>query len=152
MIACLLALSLSAPAPAADTVSPKYQTPGNYFEKNTAGLKGDVSFLLFKDRAAFDAVLAKRPPLMGEKRDTSTIDFAKQTVAAVIHRGAMTWSYKVESVTVKGTTATVVYSATPGPRGTANFASPLVVVVDQAGITKVVFQENGKDAGSAEAK
>ena len=46
----------------------------------------------------------------------------------------------------------VVYPNGTGAPGTANYASPMIVSVPKDKVKKVSFIENGKTAGTAEAK
>ncbi len=154
MIALVLTLALAAPVPAdkAKAEKAEYTVHGNYFEKNNAGLKGDASYLLLTDQTAFDKVfgtgfvMGYKPVVLPKEA------FDTKVVAAVIHRGNTITTYEVTGVTTDGVTLTVEYKATAGPAGTATFASPLVVSVDKRAIAKVVFVENGKEAGTAGAK
>jgi len=148
--------ALVAPAGAAD--EPKgdkieYTLHGGHFEKNTAGLKGDQSFLLFTDRDAFDKifgagfVMGKKPPVVPKDA------FEKNVVVAVITRGKAITTYEVEKMTLdKDGTLYVQYKATTGAAGTATFASPLVVSAPKEKVKKVAFIENGKTVGTAEGK
>ena len=72
-------------------------------------------------------------------------------MVAVIHRGNAASTYEVEKLTTEGDTLTVRYKATEGKAGTAKFASPMILSVDKGKFKKVVFIENGKEAGSAES-
>jgi hypothetical protein len=121
-----------------------------YFEKNNSGLKGDVSYLMFTDKDAFDKVFAARPPLMGGKKPVLLTKDAldKNLVAAVVKRGNAVTTYAVEKVTRDGDTLYVQYKATAGPPGTATFASPLVVSAPKDKVKKVAFIENGKTVGT----
>ncbi len=125
-----------------------------YFEKNNSGLKGDTSLLALTDQAGFDKVFAARPPLMGGKKPMLLAKeaFDKQFVAAVIRRGNSITTYNVEKVTLDGDTLYVQYKATPGPAGTATFASPLVISASKEKVKKVAFIENGKTVGTADVK
>jgi hypothetical protein len=126
----------------------------SYFEKNNSGLKGDASFIAFTDKAGFDKTFAARPPLMGGKKPVLLPKgaFDKNFVAAVIRRGNSITTYEVEKVTRDGDTLYVQYKATPGPAGTATFASPLIVGAPKEKVKRVVFIENGKAVGSSDVK
>ncbi len=132
----------------------EYAAYPDYFEKNTAGLKGEASYLAFADAEAFAKVFALRPPLMGGKKAAPVPDAAwgKQAVVAVVKRGNAVTAYTVEKVTADGETLYVQYKAEAGKPGTATFASPLVVAADKGKAKKVVFIENGKKVGEAELK
>src|SRR5262245_45049436 len=81
-----------------------YATYADYFEKNTSGLKGDQSFLVFADKEAFEKVLDLRRPLMGDKKPAPVPAdaFEKKLVFAVISRGNAITTYAVEKVTADG--------------------------------------------------
>jgi hypothetical protein len=126
-----------------------------YFEKNTSGLKGATSFLCITDQEAFDKIFQARPPLMGgEKPKLLPNDaFEKHIVAAAILRGDKPYQYKTEKVTADDGTLYVRYQAkaTGDDKGTAKFASPLVITVPKEKYKSIVFIANGKKAGTAEA-
>jgi hypothetical protein len=125
-----------------------------YFEKNNSGLKGDASYVAFADKAGFDKTFAARPPVMGGKKPVLLPKgaFDKQFVAAVVKRGNSITAYEVQKVTRDGDTLYVQYKATPGPAGSARFASPLIVGAPKEKVKRVVFIENGKAVGSSDVK
>lgn len=131
-----------------------HATYPDYFEKNTSGLKGDVSFVAFTDQKEFDKVFALRPPLMKGKKSVPLPDkvFEKQVVFSIIKRGNSITTYTVEKVTADGEALYVQFKSEAGPPGTATFASPLIVAADKGRAKKVVFIENGKEIGAAEVK
>jgi hypothetical protein len=150
----LLALALAGAVHADDKIEARgskveFDVHSGHFEKNNSGLKGDVSFLAFTDRAAFDKVFGIGA-VMDKKQNFVPKDaFAKKMVVAVIHRGKAVWTYKVDKVTADGDELYVQYEATPEKESdTAKFASPLIVSVDKGKYTSVVFIENGKKAGT----
>jgi hypothetical protein len=152
LAACLL--PAAAPVPPGDGKAKpvEYTVHSGHFEKNTAGLKGEASYLALTDKAVFDQVFGAAFT-SGRKPNVVPQDaFEKKLVAAVVKRGNAPWTYKVEGVTLDGGTLTVKYTATQGQAGTATFASPLIVSADRAGVKKVEFVENGKPAGTAEVK
>lgn len=122
-----------------------------HFEKNNAGLKDEPSLLLIADQKRFDAIFGSAFTMGAKPKVVPNGAFEKKVVAAVIHRGNAVWSYEMQGATLDGGTLTVRYKATEGKPSTASFASPLIVSVDKGAIKKVVFVENGKDIGSAEA-
>lgn len=132
----------------------EYATYPDYFEKNNSGLKGDLSFIAFTSKDGFEKVFALRPPLMGGKKSVPVPDnaFEKKLVFAVITRGPAITHYTVEKVTRDGETIYVQYKSQTDKPGTATFASPLILAADKGKTTKVVFIENGKTVGTAEAK
>lgn len=122
-----------------------------HFEKNNAGLKGELSLLFITDQERFDMVFGSAFTMGKKPNVVPKGAFEKKLVVAVIHRGNATWTYEVEKVTTEGETLTVKYKATEGKAGTAKFASPMILSVDKGKFKKVVFIENGKETGSAEA-
>lgn len=145
-LALLASLAISADAKGEKVA---YTSPSSYFEKNTAGLKGEVSYLLFKDAESFDKVfgvatiMGKTPNILPKSA------FDTMVVAAVIKRGKALTMYTVDKVTAEGDTLTIAYTAKTGPVSSANYAMPLIVAVDKAKVAKVVFIENGKEVGTA---
>jgi hypothetical protein len=146
---------LAAPAGADEAKGEKveFAVHDGQFEKNNAGLKGDQSFLLITTRAGFDKVFGAAF-VMGKKPNVVPKDaFDTRVVAATIKRGNAVTTYEVQKVTLdKDGTLYVRYTATAGPPGTATFASPLIVTAPKDKVKKVAFVENGKTAGTAEAK
>lgn len=121
-----------------------------YFEKNTSGLKGDVSYLVLPDKKGFDeafgigVVMGKKPDLISEGA------FEKKLVIAVINGGDAPITYKVDGVTAADGALQISYTATAGKKSdTARFASPLIITVSNGDYKTVNFIENGKEAGSA---
>ncbi len=144
----MLTLPLVVLALAADP--PAFTVHTGHFEKNSSGLSGDASFLLFTSAEAFDKVFGTVPPVGVRKPSpVNTGAFDKTVVAAVVRRGKAVVTYTEVSVKIDGDTATVKYSSEAGTPGTATFASPLVVSLPKASVTKVVFVENGKEVGTA---
>jgi hypothetical protein len=143
--AVLAALLLAAGLGRGEEKAVDYKVHSGHFQKNTAKLKGDSSYLVLGDRKAFDAVFgvaftAKKPNSV--PRDA----FDKGLlVAAVIKRGKAVTTYNVEKVTLEDGTLKVRYKATSKPGGgSARFASPLILTVPRKGVTAVEFVENGK--------
>ena len=131
-------------------------TFGGHFEKNNSGLKGDSSFLLIPDTAAFDKVFGTVPPagLGKQPPGRKTVPVTKATfetslVAAVVKRGDAVTTYSDVAAYLDGDTVTVTYTAETGKPSTAKFASPLFVAVPKDKVKKVVFVENGKEVGTA---
>ncbi len=149
----LILLALAAPLSAITARMAKvdFDVHTGQFESNKSGLKGDASYLVFTDRAAFDAVfgaaftMGKKPNVVPKEA------FDKKMVVAVIKRGDVLFEYKVSQVTTDDGTLYVEYTATAkgDAGGTAKFASPLIVSVEKGKYTDVVFIENGKKAGAA---
>lgn len=122
------------------------------FEKNTSGLSGPVSVLVFTSREAFDKVFGVAF-VMGKRPNVVPKDaFDSKLAVAVVHRGNALWNYEVEKVAAEGGTLTVRYRAGPGMRTGATFASPLILTVDKDKVKRVVFVENGRQVGTADVK
>ncbi len=131
---------------------PEFAVQTGHFEKNNSGLKGDSSFLMMKDFDAFEKVFGTVPPLMGGGRKGNPVKketFEKNLVAVVIKRGTSVTTYTEVGAKVDGETLTVTYKSEAGAASAATFASPLIVAVPTGKISKVVFVENGKEAGEA---
>jgi hypothetical protein len=121
-----------------------------HYEKNTSGLSGEASFLVYHDFAEFEKVFGVVPPIGARKPNPVTDDvLADNRVVAVIKRGKAVVVFTEVAVTSDGQTLTVRYKAEVGAPGAATFATPLVVSVPKGKETKVVFVENGKEVGSA---
>jgi hypothetical protein len=129
----------------------EYTAYPGYFEKNDSGLKGDASYLAISTPKLFDATFGIGFT-MGKKPDVLPKDaFDSKVAAAVIKRGKAITEYKVEKVTADDDTLYVQYTTTEkGGGGTAMYASSLIVAVDKAKLKKVVFIENGKEAGTGD--
>jgi len=145
--ACALILCATGRAVADDVTKEKavpFEQHSGYFESNKSGLKGPVSYLVFTDRTDFDKVFGVAFT-MGRRPNVLPKDAFKTRLAfAVIKRGDLIWTYKVEKVTAKEGTLTVTYAATSKAGGTARFASPLIVSVDKGDYSRIDFVENGK--------
>jgi len=158
LLAALFAVAICTAAFAED--KPKGEkldlgTFGGQFEKNNSGLKGDSSFLLLSDHAAFEKVFGTVPPAgLGKNLGRKTVPVTKATfdtslVAVVIKRGDAVTTYSDIAAYLDGDTVTVTYTADTGKPSTAKFASPLFVAVPKDKVKKVVFVENGKEVGTA---
>jgi hypothetical protein len=155
--AVTLALLAAGLAPAADKDQPRgkkvdYAVHSGYFEKNNSGLKGAESFLAFAAKQDFEKVFGAAFVVGAKQRFLPRDAFDKRLVAAVIKRGPMLWTYTVEAVTEDGGTLYVQYKAAAkgGGNGTARYASPLILSAERGGLSRVVFIENGKKAGTAD--
>lgn len=158
LIVGVTVLALGAGLAGADEPSAKgekvgHEMYGPYFEKTTSGLKGDASHLAITDQAAFDKTFGSGFTMGARPRLIPKDTFDKHIVVAVIKRGSSIHTYKVEGVTADGGTLTVKYKAEAGPASaTARFSSPLILTVEKGKLEKVVFIENGKEAGTAVIK
>jgi hypothetical protein len=155
----MIATLKKADSATATTGTIAYTQGEGYFVKNTHPIPANgISCLWLNDQAAFDAVFQKAPPLMNSKR-TDPVSRAGAVAFAIIHQGSAVPEMNMTSVTVADGVATVAYTLTqPKAEGSATFAVPLILVVDQAAIDKaggaksVRFVENGKEIGTAQAK
>jgi hypothetical protein len=144
MIVHLLALSLVATADPAV----KLTVHTGHFEKISSGLKGDASFQVFTEFAAFEKVLGVVPSVGPRKANQVTAaTFQDHDLLVVIKRGKAIVTYTEVSVTSDGSTLTLSYKTDTGTPGTAEFASPLVVSVPKGKAGSVKYQENGKEVG-----
>jgi hypothetical protein len=151
----LLPALLAAPVPAKpEEKRLEAVTHTGYFEKNTSGLKGDASQLVFTGSEEFGKIFGVLPPPMkaGYYRYVPDSTFDKNLVLAVITRGASTATYSDVSTTISGTTLTVHYKSALGAPSTATFATPLILSVPKEGIKTVVFIGNEKESAKIEVK
>jgi hypothetical protein len=148
----MVGLSLAAEGEQAKGKKADYAVHTGYFQKNNAGLKGASSYLALATREQFDKIFGVAF-IAGAKQNFLPKDaFETKLVAAVIKRGNALWKYQVEKVTADKGTLYVQYKAASKPGGSARFASPLIVSVDRDKLTRIVFIENGKKAGTAEVR
>jgi hypothetical protein len=127
------------------------QHANGYFEKNNAGLKGDLSTLAITDAKTFDSIFGIGR-VMGPMPNFLPEDaFDKKMVVAVIKRGNAFYQYKVDSLTTSDDALYLKYTATGnGAGGTATFASPLILSLDKGKYKSVVFFEGDKKVGKVE--
>jgi len=144
-----LVFALAIPALAEDKPAEITVRTG-HFEKNNSGLKGDTSFLILRDLEAFEKVFGTVPPLGNKKNNPVTkADFEKNAVVAVITRAAAITTYREVTGATQDGKLTLKYKSVTGPAGTANFASPLIVLIPKDGLKEAVFIANGTEAGTA---
>ncbi len=122
-----------------------------YFVKNDAPLKDNPAYLVLTDKQQFDHVFGiartlKKPRLIDARA------FDKKLAVAAIKRGNSVWAYKVDKVTAADGELRVSYLASGGDPTAAQFASPLIVLVDRHDYARVVFVENGKEVARANVK
>jgi hypothetical protein len=144
----LMAAVLAAPAAVqADEKVVEYvvHAPG-YFESNKSGLKGAESHLIFTDQKAFDSVFRSVFVPGGKAKLLPKDAFDKQMVIATIKRGMEIVEYKVEKLVADDGVLKLSYSAKGKGKGTATYASPLIVSLPKGKYTAVEFIENGKTA------
>ena len=142
---CLPPLLAAAPdrEEAAKGKKVKYERYNGYFEKNSSGLTGGSSYLVFTNRDAFDKVFGVAR-VIGKQKFLPKDALEKQMVVTVIKRGSTLWKYNVEKVTEDDDTLYIQYEATGEESKTAKYKSPLIVAVDKGKYKKVIFIENGK--------
>jgi hypothetical protein len=121
-----------------------------YFEKNNSGLKGESSYLALTSQPAFDKIFGIGFVVGAKQKFLPKGAFESKQVVAVIKRGNALWTYTVEKVTADEGTLYIQYKTGSKEGGGARFASPLIVAVERAPYTRVVFVENGKEVGKAE--
>jgi hypothetical protein len=146
----LVALVCAVPAPAQNgshglaVSSERYD---GYFERNDSGLKGKTSYLAFTTRESFDKVFHPAPTMEpGEVKFLPDDAFGSKLVVATVRRGSFTSIYDVTGVEARGRTLYVRYDVKDEPRSGATFASPLILAVDRAHYSRVVFVEGGRSA------
>jgi hypothetical protein len=140
-------------AVADDRPKPDLVIHTGHYEKNSSGLTGDASLLLFADGDGFERVFGAIPAAgVGGGRKTNAVTkatFEKRVVAAIVKRGNATTTYTEVAAAVDGDTLTVKYKTESGTPGTATFSSPLIISVPKGKEMRVVFVENGKEVGVA---
>jgi hypothetical protein len=147
----LLALAAAlapAPEPAEQKVDFTVLGPG-YFESNKSGLKGEASYLAFKTSEAFGKVFKSHFVPGGKAKLLPKGAFEKQMVVAVVKRGQETFAYKVAGLTAAGGVLKLRYTSQGRGKGTATFASPLIVALPKGKYTAVEFFDGDKKVGSA---
>jgi hypothetical protein len=147
-VLCLPLFLVAAPAPAPEGAKGdkvEYDVHNGHFVRNDAGLKGDSSYLVFTDRAAFDKVFGVAA-VMRKQNFVPKDAFEKKMVVAVVKTGKTITEYKVNKVTAADGTLTIDYTTTTPKNGTGKYSSPLIVSVDRNKYKSVVFIENGKEA------
>jgi hypothetical protein len=145
MLAVLCVPLLAVAGDEAKGAKVEFDVHSGHFQKNNTDLKGDASYLVFGDRAAFDKVFGVAATM--KKQNFVPKDaFEKKMVVAVIKRGNAVTEYKVDKVTADAGTLYVQYTTTSKGPTAASYASPLIVSLDKGAYTSVVFIENGKKA------
>lgn len=117
---------------------------GGYFVSNQFEPAAPRSFVVARDRAAFDAVFGAGF-VMGDRSHRLADDaFDKSIVLAVIKRGNQLWNFSMTDATSADGVLTVSYTAKADPPGSAEFSSSLIASVPKADYREIRFQENGK--------
>jgi hypothetical protein len=123
----------------------------SYFVKNNAPVKDNPAYLVFTDAKGFDQVFGigatmKKPKVIDPE------EFKTKIAVVAIRKGNAVWTYQVKQVTSAGTELRIEFEAKEGNPSTAEFASPLIVLVDGRDYTRVVFVENGKEVAKVDVK
>jgi uncharacterized protein YecT (DUF1311 family) len=125
-----------------------FETYNGYFVSNKFEPDAPASFVVIKDRKAFDDVFGTAM-VMGDKSHRLPADFfeskaVSRIVLAVVKRGHAVWQFKVKDVSERAGTLILSYTATAGKESSATFASPLIVAVPGGVYAGVRFEENGQ--------
>ena len=115
-----------------------------YFVSNKFEPDKPTSFVAITDQKRFDEVFGVAFVMRDRANRLKTGALKTRMVVAAIHRGNAMWEYKVVRATAEGGTLYLDYTARQGQPGSARFACPLIVSVDKAKYTSVVFVENDK--------
>lgn len=122
-----------------------FETQTGYFVSNQFEPAAPTSFVVLTDQAAFDKVFGVAMVMHDKSQRLAPNAFAEKLVVAVIHRGKMVVTYKVEQVTAEGKTLTIRYTTKSEPSTTAEFACPLIIAIAKAEYDTVRFVEDGKE-------
>ena len=120
-----------------------FQQYSSYFEKNNSNLRGETSYLVFKNQTDFDKVFGAAATM---DRNTFLPDdaFDSMIVVAAIKRGA--WrTYEMPQTNLENGNLYVSYNTTDQAPSSATFSSLLILSVPKGNYKKIVFNENGKD-------
>lgn len=120
----------------------------SYFERNDSGLSGEASYLAFSSQDQFDRVFGPAAT-MGRNSFLPRNSFPGKIVVAAVHRGSYLTTYDSIAAEPQDQVLYIRYTVKKGTPGSAVFHSPLILAIDAAHFSKVVFVENGKQAGSA---
>jgi hypothetical protein len=149
---CVLLFALPVVSQNKDAKVPFEVFAKGYFVKNTVKLEGNPAFLVLPDKNAFDNVFGFGRVMGAKPKLVEESVFEKNLIAVVVKAGNAVTTYEVEQVRRDKDKLVVQYKATAGNASTAQFRSSLIVSVPRAGVTEVVFLENGKEAGKAAVK
>jgi len=122
-----------------------FETQTGYFVSNQFEPAAPTSFVVLTDQAAFDKVFGVAMVMHDKSQRLAPNAFAEKLVVAVIHRGKMVVTYKVEQVTALGRTLHIHYTTKSEPNATAEFACPLIISIAKAEYDTVRFVEDGKE-------
>jgi hypothetical protein len=144
------ALGPATPPATAPTTTPAQtlavETYDGYFVNNTFEPNAQRSLVVLKDQAAFDKVFGAGYVMNDRSHRLAAGVFTKSLALGVVRRGPNT-NYSQVSASVQDGVLTLRYTAKQDPPSSATYASPLIVSVTKAGVTKVVFMENGQKVG-----
>ncbi|MDT4968027.1 MAG: hypothetical protein QOJ64_2764 [Acidobacteriota bacterium] len=125
-----------------------FQRYESYFERNDSGLTGDTSYLVFTSQAQFDKIF--HPAATGGQNNFLAENaFKNKVVVATIARGNFIRTYDSPSVSSKNGKLYVWYKISDRQQESATYASPLILAVDKARYSQVIFMQDGKRVGSA---
>jgi hypothetical protein len=110
----------------------------NKFEPNAA-----ESFVAIRDQSQFDKVFGVAMVMQDKSHRLPANAFESNMVLAVVKRGKATWQFRCEGVVLKDGLLTLRYLATSKKNDSAEFASPLIVLIRKAECVAIDFVENG---------
>lgn len=142
--ACVGAAPASQPAATQPSVVP-YSTFDGYFVSNKFRPDQAESFIVIKDKDAFDKVFGVGMVMRDKSHRLPPDAFDTTIVIAAIKRGKAIHQFQVEAVTLKDGTLTVRYTSTSEKGNSAEFACPLIVGIPKDTSYDVVrFEEDGE--------
>ena len=130
--------------PATRPAAIAFSTHNGYFVSNKFEPGKAESFVILKQRKAFDGVFGTTMVMGDESHRLAADAFDTKMVVAAIKRGKAMWSFAVKEVVEEEGELTVRYTATATKNETAEFSSPLIVAVPRGIYPIVHFEENGK--------
>ncbi len=119
-----------------------------YFVSNEFEPKAADSFIVIKDRAAFDRVFGVAAVMFDRSHRLQANTFRNQMVIAAIHRGHANVSYRNVHVTRDGTVFCVSYRTKQQLSALTEYTSPLILSVPSYSYSAVLFIENDKPVKS----
>ena len=140
--ACLGAASASQPA-ATQPIAVPFSTFDGYFVSNKFEPDHAESFVVIKDKEAFDEIFGVARVMRDKSHRLPTDVFDTTIVIAAIKRGKASYQFHVDEVK-EGPTLTVQYTSTAEKSDSATFASPLIVGIPRENYSLLRFEENGK--------
>jgi hypothetical protein len=140
----------------AQKITPETGTPvefaqyTSYFVSNKVAMTDSRAFIAANDQAQFDKNFGAAAS-MGKNNFMPKDVWTDHFVAASVKEGGMRKFSNVK-VTQQGGSLYVWYDATDNAQGSATYRVPLILAVKRGKYEKIVFMENGKQAGTAELK